>query len=205
MEKLYKIKFLSEKGDTPFVSFWNRDKNDVSNNLRFEASDAAQGGNVNLMMGLPCFEIYTVLNTKKKPFKNEKPYCDIPRASGFGYLFSMRAVECLKEVLDKHAYLHPVIHVETGVEYRRVFFTTLIKGVIDIGASDVELWPHGGLQSVNKLSIKDGITVPDAFKIAECPRGDVFFSQTFVDMVAGCGLTGIEFELASVDNQLDDK
>lgn len=156
----------------------------------------------------PAFDITRIPSRAK----NTKPVPDIDVGTGglagVGlWLFSEKAISCMKDLIAPHIYAHPLTvvesdyrkpRVETGEKMHGVFANTFAQDLLDMDKSVCDRFQSsGGLCSLIKIAIKDGVAVPPIFKFAEFPRGTVFVSQAFVDRYHECGLTGIEFELVT--------
>lgn len=119
---------------------------------------------------------------------------DFPPCSGGEMLIVSRAArDWLRPELERHGELLP-LHCDDG-QFWAVNVTTIVDA-LDEDATDFVRSPSSGRiiwveRPVFKPSILTGLSV---FKVPQTPKGLIYFTDRFVELVRMSGLKGLDFE-----------
>jgi hypothetical protein len=123
----------------------------------------------------------------------DRPSSDFPGFGAGKSVFSHRALESLRDMLDGNGEILP-LDCKDGNYW--VFNVTRMVDALNVEGAKVKRFSDGGIMRVEQYSFRPekihGLTI---FKIPQFPFSDVYVTDAFVERVKGTGLTGFAFDL----------
>ena len=124
-------------------------------------------------------------------FNRNLPPGDFPHLAVAVPLFSLRAVNVLRGMLEENGQILPLSCTEG--EYYAFNVTTFIDA-LDESGSEVKRFKDGGVMRILKYAFfGDRLAGATIFKIPQFPRSEVYVTDEFRNLVIDNGLLGFKF------------
>lgn len=138
---------------------------------------------------IPCFELCSS-DTGKKNYK-----FDVSSASAPFYIFSEKAVESLKDILEPRGQFLPIITPSKRKRYLGYYPTNPLKNMIDLEKSNIseEELENFGIREIKNIHIKSGAIIDEYIICFSESRGCVLITEKFKKRVEEAGLEGFDF------------
>lgn len=138
---------------------------------------------------IPSFELCSS-DTGKKNYK-----FDVSSASAPFYIFSEKAVESLKDILEPRGQFLPIITPSKRKRYLGYYPTNPLKNMIDLKKSNIseEELENFGIREINNIHIKSGAIIDEYIICFSESRGCVLITEKFKKRVEEAGLEGFDF------------
>jgi hypothetical protein len=131
---------------------------------------------------------------RESDFFEGAPPCDFPRLEGVP-VFSVKAVDALRDVLEIHGEVLPLLCEDCeGRDYLAFNVTTVIDA-LDVPRSDVKFFRDGvRVMHVTRYEfIPERLAGVAIFKLPQFAKSTVYVTDAFVQQVQDHGLTGFKF------------
>lgn len=126
---------------------------------------------------------------------------DISSPSSPFYIFSEKAVEALKDILEPRGQFLPIITPSKRKKYIGYYPTKPLVNMIDIEKSgmDNKYLETFGIKEINKLHLKQNAELDDYIICFSEDRVKVFVTEKFRNEVEQAGLKGFDFIYTKVE------
>ena len=120
---------------------------------------------------------------------------DISSPSSPFYIFSEKAVEALKDILEPRGQFLPIITPSKRKKYLGYYPTNPLKNMIDLEKSNInkEELENFGIREINNIHIKSGAIIDEYIICFSEARGCVLITEKFKKRVEEAGLEGFDF------------
>lgn len=120
---------------------------------------------------------------------------DISSPSSPFYIFSEKAVETLKDILEPRGQFLPIITPSKRKKYLGYYPTNPLKNMIDLEKSNInkEELENFGIREINNIHIKSGAIIDEYIICFSEARGCVLITEKFKKRVEEAGLEGFDF------------
>ena len=138
---------------------------------------------------IPRFELCSS-DTGKKNYK-----FDVSSASAPFYIFSEKAVESLKDILEPRGQFLPIITPSKRKRYLGYYPTNPLENMIDLEKSNIseEELENFGIREIKNIHIKSGAIIDEYIICFSESRGCVLITEKFKKRVEEAGLEGFDF------------
>jgi hypothetical protein len=126
------------------------------------------------------------------PEEDDPPASDFPALALHMPIFSKKATLALKETLDKHGELLPLL-CKDGEYY--AYNVTRVIDILNEDKSNLVRFPNGRILDIKDYSFNSAeLGDCPIFKLPQTPLMDVFVTEAFKQKVEESGLTGFTFK-----------
>lgn len=120
---------------------------------------------------------------------------DISSSCSPFYVFSEKAVESLKDILEPRGQFLPIITPSKRKKYLGYYPTNPLRNMIDLEKSNInkEELENFGIREINNIHIKSGAIIDEYIICFSEARGCVLITEKFKKRVEEAGLEGFDF------------
>lgn len=186
-----KIKVYTIQSFSKTYSFFieNNDK-EYMNSVQYKAMHNQSWENFDLnKYEIPSFELCSS-DTGKRNYK-----FDVSSSSSPFYIFSEKAVESLKDILESRGQFLPIITPSKRKKYLGYYPTNPLKNMIDLEKSNIdkEDLENFGIKEINNIHIKSGAIIDEYIICFSEDSGYVLVTENFRKRVEEADLEGFDF------------
>lgn len=138
---------------------------------------------------IPEFELHPS-DTGKRNYR-----FDLSTSTGGFIIFSEKAIESLKDILEPRGQFLPVITPSKRKKYLGYYPTNPLRNMIDLEKSNInkEELENFGIREINNIHIKSGAIIDEYIICFSEARGCVLITEKFKKRVEEAGLEGFDF------------
>lgn len=184
--KVYRIQSFSKE----YSSFIEKNEGSYMDSIQYKAMHNQSWKNFDLnKYEIPSFELCSS-DTGKRNYK-----FDVSSSSRPFYIFSEKAVESLKDILEPRGQFLPIITPSKRKKYLGYYPTNPLRNMIDLEKSNInkEELENFGIREMNNIHIKSGAIIDEYIICFSEARGCVLITEKFRQRVEKAGLEGFDF------------
>lgn len=138
---------------------------------------------------IPEFELHPS-DTGKRNYR-----FDLSTSTGGFIIFSEKAIESLKDILEPRGQFLPVITPSKRKKYLGYYPTNPLRNMIDLEKSNInkEELENFGIREINNIHIKSGAIIDEYIICFSEARGCVLITEKFKKRVEEAGFEGFDF------------
>ena len=184
--KVYRIQSFSKE----YSSFIEKNEGSYMDSIQYKAMHNQSWKNFDLnKYEIPSFELCSS-DTGKRNYK-----FDVSSSSRPFYIFSEKAVESLKYILEPRGQFLPIITPSKRKKYLGYYPTNPLRNMINLEKSNInkEELENFGIREINNIHIKSDAIIDEYIICFSEARGCVLITEKFKKRVEEAGLEGFDF------------